>query len=72
MILAEALDGTLQEDFPDRILSFDSAAADRYAKIAARRRAEGRPISQFDCQIASIARAHSAADLKDRVDGVPL
>jgi predicted nucleic acid-binding protein len=29
--------------------------------IAAERRAAGRPISQFDCQIAAIARARDAA-----------
>ncbi|NDE47141.1 MAG: VapC toxin family PIN domain ribonuclease, partial [Betaproteobacteria bacterium] len=28
--------------------------------IAAERRAAGRPISQFDCQIAAIARTHEA------------
>ena len=32
-----------------------------YAIIAAARRAAGRPISQFDCQIAAIARARKAA-----------
>jgi predicted nucleic acid-binding protein len=53
-----------------RILPFDSAAAKAYAAIAAakayaaiaaERRAAGRPISQFDCQIAAIARANAAA-----------
>lgn len=29
--------------------------------IAAERRSAGKPISQFDCQIAAIARAHEAA-----------
>ena len=60
-MLAEAVDGMLREDFRDRILPFDSAAADEYASIGADRRAAGRPISQFDCQIAAIARAHGAA-----------
>ena len=60
-MLAEAVDGMLREDFRDRILPFDSAAADEYARIGADRRAAGRPISQFDCQIAAIARAHDAA-----------
>jgi predicted nucleic acid-binding protein len=58
--LAAAIDGLLDEDFGDRILTFDRAAARAYATIAAARRAAGRPISQFDCQIASIARAHKA------------
>ncbi len=60
-MLAEAVSGMLREDFRDRILPFDSAAAGEYARIGAERRAAGRPISQFDCQIASIARAHGAA-----------
>lgn len=59
--LAEAIDAMLREDFQGRILSFDSAAASAYATIAAVRRAAGRPISQFDCQIAAIGRLHAAA-----------
>ena len=59
--LAEMMDGILQEDFRGRILPFDSPAAAVYAAIAADRRAAGRPISQFDCQIAAIARLHGAA-----------
>ncbi len=42
------------------ILPFDRPAARAYAAIAAERRALGRPISQFYCQIAAIARAHGA------------
>ena len=59
--LAKAIEGILEEDFRDRILPFDRAAAGAYAAIAAKRRAAGRPISQFDCQIAAIARSHEAA-----------
>lgn len=59
--LAAAIEGILEEDFRDRVLSFDCAAARAYAAIAADRRAAGRPISQFDCQIAAIARANGAA-----------
>ena len=55
--LSTAIEGLLEEDFRDRILSFDRPAARAYATIAAERRAAGRPISQFDCQIAAIARA---------------
>ncbi|MEM6677752.1 MAG: type II toxin-antitoxin system VapC family toxin [Pseudomonadota bacterium] len=57
----EAIDGILREDFRGRILPFDGAAAGAYATIAAERRAAGRPISLFDCQIAAIGRLHSAA-----------
>lgn len=56
-----AIEGILEEDFLGRILPFDRAAARAYAAIAAERRAAGRPISQLDCQIASIAHAHHAA-----------
>jgi predicted nucleic acid-binding protein len=59
--LGAAIDGMLDEDFRDRILPFDRDAAGAYAVIAAARRAAGRPISQFDCQIAAIARAHGAS-----------
>lgn len=60
-LILDAIEGMLEEDFRDRILPFDSNAACAYAVIAAERRAAGRPISQFDCQIAAIARAHGAA-----------
>ncbi len=59
--LAEAVEGILEDDFRDRILPFDRHAARAYAAIAAERRAAGRPISQFDCQIAAIAHVHGAA-----------
>ncbi len=58
--LAGAIDAMLREDFRDRILPFDSAAAEAFAAIAAERRGAGRPISQFDCQIAAIGRAQGA------------
>ena len=60
-LILDAIEGMLEEDFRDRILPFDSNAARAYSVIAAERRAAGRPISQFDCQIAAIARAHGAA-----------
>jgi hypothetical protein len=59
--LAKAIDDMLEEDFRERILAFDRAAARAYAAIAAARRAAGRPIGALDCQIAAIARAHGAA-----------
>lgn len=59
--LTRAIEGILEEDFRDRILPFDRPAASAYAAIAAERRDLGRPISQFDCQIAAIARAHGAS-----------
>ena len=58
--LSKAVEEILDEDFQDRILAFDRAAARAYAVIAAARRAAGRPISQFDCQIAAITRTNEA------------
>ena len=59
--LAKVVEGILEQDFRGRILSFDRTAARAFAAIAAVRRRVGRPISQFDCQIAAIAMANSAA-----------
>ena len=58
--LGVAIDRILRDDMAGRILPFDSAAARAYADIAASRRSAGKPISQADCQIAAIARAHKA------------
>ena len=59
--LRAAVEGILDDVLRDRILAFDRAAARAYAAIASERRAAGRPISQFDGQIAAIARAHGAS-----------
>jgi toxin FitB len=59
--LAAALEAMLTKDFADRILSFDGSAAIAYAAVAAQCRAAGRPITQFDAQIAAIARSRGAA-----------
>lgn len=48
------------EDFDGRILPFDSEASHAYAALAAARRQDGRPISQFDAQIAAIAICRGA------------
>jgi len=53
--LEQALDAMFDQDFADRLLPFDSAAAQAYAMVVVSRRAKGRPISQFDAQIAAIA-----------------
>ncbi|MDM0017165.1 type II toxin-antitoxin system VapC family toxin [Variovorax saccharolyticus] len=58
--LEAALRATFDEDFGTRILPFDSAAVSTYVDIVSVRRAAGRPISQFDAQIAAIARHHGA------------
>jgi len=46
--------------FNNRSLPFDEPAAERYSQIAADRRKLGRPISEFDAQIAAIAAVHDA------------
>lgn len=48
------------EDFAERVLGFDSDAADAYAQIGAARRATGRPITQLDAMIAGMARSRGA------------
>src|SRR5271167_1190817 len=50
----------LSEDFANRILPFDSDAAEDYSRIAASRRAMGRPISEADARIAAIALSRGA------------
>lgn len=59
--LAETMRRMLSEDFAGRVLTFDRPAAREFAVIASVRRSKGRPISAFDAQIASIARAQGAA-----------
>ncbi len=59
--LEAAVEAMFKEDFGDRILVFGSDAARAYARIAVDRRRTGRSISQFDAQIAGIARAAGAA-----------
>jgi len=50
----------LDNDFNGKILSFDSDAADKFAEIAALRKASGKPISQFDAMIAAITKSRGA------------
>ena len=57
--LARAADRAFGTLFADRILPFDSEAAQAYATIAGRCRRAGRPISQADGQIAAIAHSRS-------------
>ncbi|MEZ2130705.1 MULTISPECIES: type II toxin-antitoxin system VapC family toxin [unclassified Sinorhizobium] len=59
--LEEAILPIFSEDFGGRVLPFDRDAADVYAAIAVDRRKAGRPISQFDAQIAAIAISRGAS-----------
>jgi predicted nucleic acid-binding protein len=58
--LSEVSHLIFEEDFDGRILAFGSDAAGHYADLVAVRKFAGRPISQFDAMIASIARLHGA------------
>lgn len=59
--MAEALEEILMDVFGSHVLSFDRGAAKAYAGIFSSRRTAGRPISQFDAQIAAIAHARGGA-----------
>lgn len=56
------------QEFLNQILLFDSECAEYFASIAADRRRQGNPISQFDAQIAAICRTHQAAIATRNVD----
>jgi predicted nucleic acid-binding protein len=58
--LLAAAEAVFAEDFGGRIFGFDSDAARAFSRIAAHRRALGRPISHADAQIAAIARVRGA------------
>jgi toxin FitB len=70
--LLAAAEAMFAEDFGGRICGFDSDAARVFSRIAAHRRARGRPISHADAQIVAIAQArgaklatHNVADFED-------
>jgi len=59
-VLQRTVEEMFKMDFPGRVLPFDAAASIPYADIAAGRRRRGRPVSQFDAQIAAIVKSHVA------------
>lgn len=58
--LLAAAEAMFVEDLAGRIFGFESEAARVFSKIAAHRRALGRPLSHADAQIAAIAQARGA------------
>jgi toxin FitB len=52
--LLKSIQGTIEEDYAGRILSFDLEAAAAFAEISARCEEKGRPIDMADAQIAAI------------------
>jgi len=59
--ILESAQQMFEVEFGHRILPFDSRSAEEYARIASERRRAGRPISQFDAQIAAIVAGARAA-----------
>lgn len=59
-LLEEAFNRALEEDFEGRVVSFDEAAAQSAARIAAERRRMGQTVEIRDVQIAGIAAARKA------------
>ena len=66
--LSTVIGGMFSVDFENRILPFDSPAAQAYALITASRDRIGRPISQLDAQIAAIAQS-CGGEIATRNDG---
>ena len=58
--LSAAIEQMFAREFEGRILSFDEESARLFAKVVRGREAIGRPISQMDAMIASIARGRRA------------
>ncbi|TMH29847.1 MAG: type II toxin-antitoxin system VapC family toxin [Betaproteobacteria bacterium] len=58
--LQAAADAMFNEDLAGRVLAFGSEAARAYANIVASRMGAGRPMSQFDAQIAAIVLVERA------------
>ena len=57
-----------EQDFPGRILPFDSGAARVFPQVVFARRKAGRPCTRFDAQIAAIARCRGAALATRNID----
>lgn len=66
--LEQALQAMFDEEFARRVLPFDGQAGVAYAALVATRRSTGKPISQFDAQIAAIALTHRATLVTRNVD----
>ncbi len=58
--LAEHVEHLLTDTFANRIIPFDADASQHYATLAARCRADGRPMPLFDSLIAAIVLSRGA------------
>lgn len=59
-LLEDRFERFIETAFPSRVLHFDEAAARIFGEVKAHRRQIGGPVSDFDGQIASIARVHGS------------
>ena len=59
-LLLERFEQFLEQDLENRVLSFDTQAANQAAQLAAERKARGRPVDMRDTFIAGIALARRA------------
>jgi toxin FitB len=59
-LLTSACEHVFAEDFKNRILDFDSSAAQEFSVIYAARKKAGQNMGIADAQIAAIASAHNA------------
>ncbi len=66
--LYETAQAMFREDFAGKTSPFCQESAKHFADIASSRRGQGKPISQFDAQIAAICRTHQAAIATRNVD----
>ena len=57
-LLEDRFERFIAAAFPSRVLHFDEAAARIFGEVKAHRRQIGRPVSDCEGQIASIARVH--------------
>ena len=60
-LLAEFITAFFARAIKNEVLSFGGREAEIFADIVAARRSLGRPIGEFDAQIAAIARSHGFA-----------
>ena len=56
-LISKLAEQMFREDFSNRCLPFDFAAAKKYASIVSSRRLQGKPINVEDAQIAAIAQS---------------
>lgn len=59
-VVRSAAEKMFEEVFADRILTFEDRAARAFSQIASSRRRQGKPMTEFDAQIAAITRVHGA------------